>query len=178
MDIVRKAAKDLIGLGSEPHNIAGARGLTAGALYSLALARALDSSPTFPGRRREFASEIDQVLASIANGESVDQVRWLAGFHFNSALFRLAFAAERALKLLLNASQDDTFVQVIDAAESAKAITAEEAKSLHKLRCDVNLVKHNPTEWRQGQIQTLEEAESLVPLVQNLISRQSRSDAD
>jgi hypothetical protein len=129
----------------------------------------------FPGRLGEFSEELDAVLATIGEGRAPDQARWLAGYHFNSALFRLSFAAERALKLRLGLPRTLTFGESIGEAEDRGAITHEEATQLHRLRNDINWVKHDPAEWRQRQIKTLDDAIQLVPLIVNLIQRAGSS---
>ena len=100
MDPIHQAAEGLLEFADEQQPIAAARGLAVGAIFSLKAAQHLPESPLPPEELAEFSAELDAVLRSIGAGDIPDSGRWLAGFHMNSAVLRLAFSVERTLKII------------------------------------------------------------------------------
>jgi hypothetical protein len=186
VNTIQRAADYLLASPGESQRVTETRGLVAGALFSLTEARKLGgSSPRFPDELAEFSGELDTVLGAVRRGETGVPDRWLAGFHLNSAVLRLAFSAERALKII-NPPEARTarthllklcgrrkmkrnFYCLINDARRAGTITAGEKRRLHKLRRDVNSIKHDPADLAERDIRTLDHAVELIPIVQKLL---------
>lgn len=72
-----------------------------GAIYALILAKSQD----FTDRPAGTSPELDKVqirAAQVANGQVRLDGKWMAGFHFNSALLRLSAVYHRILRVLTN----------------------------------------------------------------------------
>lgn len=105
-----------------------------GALYCLVFA--LDNG--FKGKAG--ASELKPVIDranQIAKGEIKDDGNWMAGFHFNSAMFRISAILDRLPKALAGSHEGAV------AAYSAKRGQTWSNKKAHAIRTEVNTVKHD-----------------------------------
>jgi hypothetical protein len=120
----------------------------------------------------EFTSELNAVLGAIRNGETEVPDHWLDGFYLNSAVLRLAFTAERALKII--SGQDRNFKRLINDASHRDTITEAEAADLHELREEVNRIKHDPTDLSERTMRTVDRAEELVEIVEALVAKAGR----
>lgn len=82
-------------------DVAGSLDDFLGAVYALVLARQGDFADR-PSRPIEIAAVVKRA-EQIAAGEVRTHGKWMAGFHFNSALFRTAAVYHRILKIVVGA---------------------------------------------------------------------------
>jgi len=164
-----------------------------GALY------ALDKSYQYHVERSSYTqpdihlTQVRQVISQIYMEQSPDQI-WLAGFHFNAALMRIAALYERSLRSLLSESKYNEKITVIRKG-APKDIKISEAhvnelapivqerlfKSAHikitaagKIRKEVNKLKHQVLGVLPQDAVTMEEAiEALREIMDLLCSPQS-----
>lgn len=117
-------------------------GFMAGSLYSLAKACQLEyqdrTGLTLP---RGYPQELQEVLRGIANGELPSEGQWLAGFHLNSGLHRLAALYHRCLKILV-ADESQSAPALAQMAVESGLISRNEIAALATVHKEVNKLKH------------------------------------
>lgn len=115
-----------------------------GAIYALIFAK--HNTPPFENRSGPI--EVPVVLKraeNVAAGSIRRSGKWLAGFHFNSALFRIAAAYHRGLKVVAGkeASKDDSKGDLLRLVEPAFPDWKHSA--LDHVHKEVNKLKHDGT---------------------------------
>jgi len=167
-----------------------------GALY------ALDKSYQYHVERSSYThsdihlSQAQQIISQISIEQSPDQI-WLAGFHFNGALMRIAALYERSLRSLLSESKHDEKISVIrkrkpkdikiskaNVRELTSIVQERLFKSVpikttaaEKIRKEVNKLKHQVLGVLPQDAVTMDEAiEALREIMDLLFSPQSEQE--
>jgi len=137
-----------------------------GAVYALVFAR--HNNPSFKERTGPIEVEVVLKRAKQVGGGKVRRAgAWMAGFHFNSALFRLAATYHRGLKVVTgNETNNKIYRSALlgIATSSYKHWTGEDWKhaELDRIYDEVNGLKYEAEGIYQEREVTLEEAESGV----------------
>ena len=111
-----------------------------GAVYALIAAR----QENFKGKmgKSEFAPILDRAKL-IATGKPKNSGNWMAGFHFNSAMFRVSAVFDRLPKSLAGCKHGEACCEHGAAARYQKAKgKAWQMQQLHDIRKEVNAIKH------------------------------------
>ncbi len=129
---------------ANPH-LMGALDEFLGAVYALIFAKQLG----FVDRTRR-SIEVDKVqkrAREIADGHVRTDGKWMAGFHFNSAILRLAAAYHRVLKVVTGDPMGDAKLDSLRKKASALHASwtnqAWSRQSLDKIHAEVNHLKHS-----------------------------------
>jgi hypothetical protein len=124
-----------------------------GAVYGLILAKqkGFQDRPVRPIDIKPVA----QRAASIAAGKVKTDGLWIAGFYFNSALFRTAAVYHRILKVVVAQVKDD-----VPKLQSAAIVRYAGWNSirLNKVYSQVNELKHDPQGVYHGRLVTYQDA--------------------
>jgi hypothetical protein len=143
-----------------------------GAIYAMIFARLTGFTD-----RVGVPIELDKVsirAEQIALGRVRTDGKWMAGFHFNSALFRIAAAYHRALKIVLEELTSKEYAPALRprAAERYRAWKSKDWQSTcnEAVYAEVNHLKHTPEgvyEGRQVQFKdALSATEELLELIE------------
>lgn len=111
-----------------------------GAVYSLVLSQC----NVHPFEKRSGQIEIDTVIRraeDVANGALRTSGNWMAGFHFNGALFRIAAAYHRGLKVVAQKETTRKWKHEL-LPDVEKAFPAWKHQSLDEVYDEVNDLKH------------------------------------
>jgi hypothetical protein len=156
LDLSDPTNRDLAGLGrrldallNKPRvltddNIAGTLDEFLGALYALILARVQGFADRTPGTPIEIPV-LQRRSAQIASGRVRLDGAWMAGFHFNSALLRLAAVYHRALKILTGAGDYvNPLLTKLDPIYRGWTGQSWSNTNIDRLHHEVNDLKHSP----------------------------------
>ena len=116
-----------------------------------ALAEMTRTNPDWNGRPAQRTFRDPKVLAKeLSEGKVRNQGKWMAGFHFNSALFRLAAVFHRGLKVLaLKPEEKDvyrkTLLQIVQPAYTKVTGHNWNHNMLERVHDEVNGLKHAPS---------------------------------
>jgi hypothetical protein len=115
-----------------------------GAIYALILAK----SQGFTDRPRGISPEPDKVQTraeQVANGHIRLDGKWMAGFHFNSAILRLSAVYHRILRVLTNDHRTEAHVGELRNKLAYAAWTGHpwSYANIQKVHDDVNVLKHD-----------------------------------
>jgi hypothetical protein len=131
-----------------------------GAVYALLAAR----QENFKGKmgKSEFAPILDRAKL-IATGKPKNSGNWMAGFHFNSAMFRISAVFDRLPKSLASCKYGEACCQHGAAARYQKAKgKAWQMQQLHDIRKEVNAIKHEAIGVYRGRKANLNAALAAV----------------
>jgi hypothetical protein len=125
-------------------NIAGTLDEFLGALYALILARIQGFVDRTPGTPIEIPA-LQRRSAQIASGKVRVDGPWMAGFHFNSALLRLAAVYHRGLKILTGAvGYVNPLLKKLDPLYRGWTGKSWSNSNIDRLHHEVNDLKHTP----------------------------------
>lgn len=134
-----------------------------GAIYSMIFAKHLE----FVDRTDKSIEDaaIEQRASQVQTGKIRIDGKWSAGWHFNSALYRIASVYHRLLKLIENGSDK----RVGDLVKAYKDRTGEnwENTNTHKIHLQVNKLKHESSGVYFSRSATFSEA---IKSIEELIS--------
>ena len=137
-----------------------------GALYALIAAR----QENFQGKIG--TSQLSPILNRaklIAAGKPKDSGNWMAGFHFNSAMFRISAVFDRLPKTLAGCAHGEACCEHGAAAKYRKAKgKAWPNQQLHDIRREVNAIKHEAIGVYRGRRANLNAALAAVNQVLDL----------
>ena len=133
------------GVQSNPH-LLGALDDFLGAIYALIFAKQRD----FIDRTGQ-SIQPDKVLKrakQLRNGKVRTEGKWIAGFHFNSALFRLAAVNHRVLKIVIGQPSTGKNVPTLRTAADKLYLACTKQKwsrqNIDKVHAEVTDLKHTP----------------------------------
>jgi hypothetical protein len=136
-----------------------------GAVYALVSAVEKD----FKGKTG--TSDFEAVLTrsqQLANGHVRKDGNWMAGFHFNNALFRISAVFDRLPKALGGHA-------AIRQAYAKRKGQAWQDKEAHDIRDEVNALKHKPSGVFRGRRRALKDAtvaiDQLLDLAETLTAK-------
>lgn len=123
-----------------------------GAIYALILAKSQD----FADRPAGMSPERDKVQVrahQVANGQLRLDGKWMAGFHFNSALLRLSAVYHRILRVVTNDHRKGMTVGDLRNKLPYTAWTgrAWSCTSIQKIHQEVNTLKHDSSGLGAGR---------------------------
>lgn len=157
-------------LRSDPHAVSSLDDLL-GAVYSLILAR----HQQFDDRTNQ-PIEIDVVqkrAAQVQQGDVRIDGKWMAGWHFNSALFRIAAVYHRLLKLTVGqpTTTDNvpTLLPKVQALYQQWRKTRWSSDRVHAIHTEVNTLKHTPQGVHFGRTVTFEGAIASIAELLDLV---------
>lgn len=142
-----------------------------GAIYALILAKHLD----FADRPTGTLPEGDKVLiraGDVADGHVRLDGKWMAGFHFNSALLRLSATYHRTLRVLTNNHAPNVYVpDLLGKLDYAKWTGRDWShNNIHGIHTEVNALKHDGVGLAHGRgvtyAQTLDAVDELLTLIE------------
>lgn len=140
-----------------------------GAIYSMIFAKHLE----FIDRTdKPIEDEVIKKRASqVQTGAIRIDGKWSAGWHFNSALYRIASVYHRLLKLIENGSDK----RVGDLVKAYKDRTGEdwENTNTHKIHLQVNKLKHKSSGVYFSRSATFDEALKSIEELLSLFRKQS-----
>ncbi len=147
-----------------------------GAVYSLILAR-----------HHHFVDRTDRAIELEALRKRAEQVqrgdvridgKWIAGWHFNSALFRVAAVYHRLLKVVSGQPATQDFVGTLRPKVEAlyKQWTKVDwsSNSVQAIHTEVNTLKHTPQGVHSGRTATFEDAVAGIDELLNLVEAWSK----
>jgi hypothetical protein len=109
----------------------------------------------------------------IAKGKVRTDGKWMAGFHFNSALFRIAAAYHRGLKVVLGDPKSREFAPALQPKAAALYRTWRssdwQSRSNEAVYREVNDLKHTPQGVYEGRTVQFKEAVEAVEELLDLI---------
>jgi hypothetical protein len=174
LDLSDPTNRDLAGLGvrldtllNKPKvltddNIAGTLDEFLGALYALILARVQGFVNRTPGTPIEIPV-LQRRSAQIASGKVRLDGKWMAGFHFNSALLRLAAVYHRGLKILTGAvDYVNPLLKKLDPIYRGWTGQPWSNINIDRLHHEVNDLKHTPHGLYSGRHVAYQEAIAAV----------------
>lgn len=144
------------------HSLQGTLDDMLGVIYSLILAR------HFGFKDRPVGSAIDVgVIAArahdVANGKVRLDGKWMAGFHFNSALFRLSATYHRVMKVI--AGREGPIGKLLPEAQlqyrNAKHSNWQNS-NIRTVHEEVNVLKHESSGVYSGRTVSFREAEAAL----------------
>ncbi len=109
-----------------------------GILYSLFFARESDFTDRLD--RKIDPTAVEKRAHELASGPPRPKGKWMAGFHFNSALFRTSAVYHRILKIIIEEEGDVPTLRA-KAKERYKHWSSDYVQKVHK---QVNELKHKP----------------------------------
>jgi hypothetical protein len=147
-----------------PEHLGDLLDLTVGALVSLGRAGQLGYKERIgKALSAKYYDKLNQLASGMAKGVLPDDRAWLAGYYFNSGLFRLGAAREITSKLLTS----------LDKKKATKRLNIASAK-LDVVYEEYRSLKHDLRSIRIGRRVTYEQAvESLCELVRVLGERRA-----
>ena len=131
-----------------------------GAAYALIAAR----QENFKGKlgKSEFAPILDRAKL-IATAKPKNSGNWMAGFHFNSAMFRISAVFDRLPKSLAGCKHAEACCEHGAAARYQKVKgKAWQMQQLHDIRKEVNAIKHDAVGVYRGRKANLNAALAAV----------------
>lgn len=147
-----------------------------GAVYALIFARLEEFTD-----RVGVPIEADKFLVraeQISSGSIRTDGQWMAGFHFNSALFRIAAAYHRALKVVLAEPQSRDFALTLQPRAAAlyrqwnaKDWSSGRNEDVYK---EVNHLKHTPKGVYKGRLVQFKDAMDAIEELLELIESWTR----
>lgn len=156
----------LLGEPKISEDLAGSLDDFLGAVYALILAKELGFED-----RTNHRIDIDAVrtrAGQIAIGEIRRVGKWMAGFHFNSALFRAAAVYHRMLKIVVGKPAEREFVRELRQKATSR-YPAWSSRYIHAVHEEVNDLKHTKRGLHDSRKVRYEEAVAGVGELLDLI---------
>jgi hypothetical protein len=140
-----------------------------GALYALAFAR----QTGFVDRPKKKPIELAAVTrraTQLGKGKIRRDGKWMAGYHFNNTLYRIAATYHRSLQKVTGHRDWRVDNLVSNAKTSYKGWKNDKLGVVHS---QVNFLKHEPRGAHDGRVAKIGEAESAISEILDLLERWS-----
>jgi hypothetical protein len=157
IDEIKSVTADFVNYPCNTEEDLGLKGFILGALYGLIRAAQLNyADRTGPALPTSYETELNEIAATLARGEAINEDQWLGGFYFNSAMQRLAAGYHRGLQLLTGEALEAH--ELSEIAVKRRLLTSDDIKWLHTVHGEVHKLHRDRYGLLKGRTINLSDA--------------------